>query len=315
MPCSYSQSMTLQQLRYLCGVVDHGFSVSRAARTLFTSQPGISKQIQALEQELGVSILIRQGNRIAGMTTAGEQVVDMARRTLQGAENIRRIGTDHGAGENLRLVIATTHIHARYVLRPVIARYVRERPEVALVLRQGSPAQIEQWVASGEADLGVGGKTQDPSAELVFLPCGELRRSVLTTCDHKLRKVRRPTVQELARYPLITLDVSFAGGWTVINGFAAAGVAPNIVLTATDADVIKSYVEVGLGIAVLPTITYEPDRDRNLAATDVSHLFKPTITQVQLRRGGWLQAHTADFIRAAAPEWTRRRIEDALERR
>ncbi|MDB5957962.1 LysR substrate-binding domain-containing protein [Ramlibacter sp.] len=306
--------MTLQQLRYLCGVVEHGFSVSNAARALFTSQPGISKQIQALEQELGVEILIRHGNRITGTTPAGAQIVDMARRTLQCAENIRRIGGEHAKSDNLRLVVATTHIHARYVLRPVISQYIRKHPQVELVLRQGSPAQIEQWVASGEADLGVGGNTPDPLRELVFLPCGELQRSVLTPREHPLRHVRKLTLAALARYPLITLDVNFSGGWAVINGFASAGVTPNIVLTATDADVIKSYVELGLGVAVLPTITYEPERDRKLAAIDASHLFKPTVTQVQLRRGSYLQSHLTDFITTTHARWSRNSIADALAR-
>ncbi len=306
--------MTLQQLRYLCGVVDHGFSVSKAARSLFTSQPGISKQIQALEQELGLEILIRQRNRISGATPAGVEVVEMARRTLQAAENIRRIGSDHAPRDNLRLVVATTHIHARYVLRTVISRYVREHPKVELVLRQGSPAQIEQWVALGEADLGIGGNTPKPLRELIFLRCGELPRSVLTPREHALQGARRLNLARLANFPLITLDASFSGGWTVINGFAAAGIVPNVVLTATDADVIKAYVEVGLGIAVLPTITYEPARDRNLAAIDVGHLFEPTVTQVQLRRGSYLQAHTLDFIVTAYPRWTKRRIADAMSR-
>lgn len=306
--------MTLQQLRYLCGVVDHGFSVSRAARALFTSQPGISKQIQSLEEELGAEILIRHGNRITGTTPVGAEIVDMARRTLQCAENIRRIGGEHARRDNLRLVVATTHIHARYVLRPVISKYIRKHPQVELVLRQGSPAQIEEWVASGEADLGVGGNTPDPLRELVFLPCGELHRSVLTPRDHPLRRTRKLNFATLAEYPLITLDVNFSGGWAVINGFAGAGVTPNIVLTATDADVIKSYVELGLGIAVLPTITYEPERDRNLAAIDASHLFKPTVTQVQLRRGSYLQAHMTDFITTTHPKWTRHSIADALSR-
>jgi LysR family transcriptional regulator, cys regulon transcriptional activator len=306
--------MTLQQLRYLCGVVDHGFSVSQAARALFTSQPGISKQIQALEEELGVEILIRHGNRITGTTPAGAEIVDMARRTVQCAENIRRISDDRAGRGNLRLVVATTHIHARYVLRPVISTYIRQYPQVELVLRQGSPADIEEWVASGAADLGVGGHTPDPLRELLFLPCGELKRSVLTPREHPLLRARKLTLEALAEYPLITLDVSFSGGSAVINGFAAAGVTPNIVLTATDADVIKSYVELGLGIAVLPTIAYEPERDRHLAAIDAGHLFKPTVTQVQLRRGSYLQAHMIDFITTIHSRWTRRSIADAMSR-
>ena len=305
--------MTLQQLRYLCGVVDNGFSVSNAARALFTSQPGISKQIQALEHELGVGILIRQGNRITGSTPAGAEIVAMARQTLLDAENIRRIGGDHGQRDSGRFVVATTHIHARYVLRPVVMRFIEKYAQVSLVLRQGSPAQIEQWVASGEADLGVGGRLPNPLRELVFLQCGELQRSVLVPLRHPLCAVKRLTLAAIARYPLITLDVSFAGGWAVLNAFAGAHVAPNVVLTATDADVIKSYIELGIGIAVLPTITHEPERDRHLVAIDASRLFMPTVTQLQLRRGAYLQAYMTDFIAMAYPQWTRPAVTRSLE--
>lgn len=304
--------MTLQQLRYLCGVVDHAFSVSNAARALFTSQPGISKQIQALERELGVEILIRHGNRIVGTTPAGAEIVAMARQTLLDAENIRRISGEHVQRDTGRLVVATTHIHARYVLRPVIAQFIKKYAQVALVLRQGSPAQIEQWVACGEADLGVGATSPAPMRELVFLRCGELQRSVLAPKKHPLHAVRKLTLPTLAEYPLITLDSSFSGGWAVLNAFAVAGITPNVVLTATDADVIKSYVGLGLGIAVLPTITYEPERDRHLAAIDAHKLFTPTVTQVQLRRGAYLQAYMVDFITMLYPQWTRHSIARAL---
>jgi LysR family cys regulon transcriptional activator len=304
--------MTLQQLRYLCGVVDNAHSISNAARALFTSQPGISKQIQALERELGVEILVRVGNRITGTTPSGAEIVRMARQTLLDAENIRRVGGDHRPLESGRLVVATTHIHARYVLRPVVMQFIRQYPQVALVLRQGAPADIERWVALGEADIGVGGQSLAPLRELVFLRCGALQRSVIVPPGHALCGLRRLTLQAIARHPLITLDASFAGGWAVLDAFAQAGVQPDIVLTATDADVIKAYVEAGLGIAVLPAIAHEPERDRKLLALDAGRLFAPTVTQVQLRRGTYLQAFMVDFIGMVDAQWNRSSIARAM---
>jgi LysR family cys regulon transcriptional activator len=304
--------MTLQQLRYLCGIVDQGFSVSRAAEVLFTSQPGISKQVQMLERELGIELLIRQGNRITGLTGAGVDVVEMGRRMLHDGDNIKRIGDEHTRRSTGRLVVATTHIHARYVLRPVIPRFKQKYAEVNLVLRQGSPAQIAEWVASGEVDVGIGGKPPQPVDDVVFLPCGALQRSVLAPLDHPLLRKRQLTLKAIAEHPLITLDTSFSGGWAVTNAFALAGIVPNIVLTAIDADVIKSYVELGLGVAVLPSIVHEPKRDLAIGARDASRLFAPTVTQIELRRGTYLRGYVVDFIAMVHPHWTSDAIRRAL---
>lgn len=303
--------MTLQQLRYLCGVVDGHFSVSRAARTLHTSQPGISKQIQMLERELGADLLVREGNRITGLTTMGDEILVVARRMLWGANDLKQIGAEHTHQSQGRMVIATTHIHARYVLRPVIQRFMLKYAEVGLALRQGSPAQIAEWVASGEADLGFSGNPPELNAQVVCLPCGSLVRCAIVPAGHALCDEHPLTLEAIARHPVLTLDSSFAGGSAVTDAFAAAGIEPNIVLSAIDADVIKAYVELGLGVAILPSIAHEPDRDPTLRALPAGHLFAPTVTQIQMRRGKYLRSYMEDFIEMVDARWNRAAIDRA----
>jgi LysR family cys regulon transcriptional activator len=303
--------MNLQQLRYLHGIAEQGFNISRAAAALHTSQPGISKQIQMLEQEIGVEILMRKGNRIVGVTEPGQAILDVARRMLHDAENLKRIGEDFTAKDAGRLVVATTHIHARYVLRDVIRDFIRRHPNVQLVLRQASPAQTARLVASGEADIAVSSQPPESVHDLVTLPCYELHRSVITQKHHPLLEEKRLTLRSIAKYPIITLDQSFIGGSAVLRAFDAARIKPNIVLSAIDADVIKTYVELGLGIAILPSIAYEPRRDRALRAIDAAKLFEPTLTCIELRRENYLRSYMLDFIQRIAPQWSRETIDQA----
>ena len=300
--------MNLQQLRYLHGIAEQGFNISRAAAALHTSQPGISKQIQMLEQEIGIAILARKGNRIVGVTEPGKAILDVARRMLHDAENLKRIGEDFTAKDAGRLVVATTHMHARYVLRDVIRDFIRRHPSVQLVLRQASPAQTAQLVASGEADIGVSSQPSDSVTDLIMLPCYELHRSVITPKGHPLLGEKRLTLKSIARYPIITLDQSFVGGSAVLRAFEAARIRPNIVLSAIDADVVKTYVELGLGIAILPSIAYEPRRDGALRAINAAKLFEPTIACIELRRENYLRSYMLDFIQRIAPQWNRETI-------
>lgn len=304
--------MNLQQLRYLHGIAGEGYNISRAAVALHTSQPGISKQIQMLEQELGVDILLRKGNRIVGVTEPGKMILEVARRMLHDADNLRKISADYTQKGSGRLVVATTHIHARYVLQRVIKDFMRTHPQVQLVLRQGSPSQIAELVASGEADLGISSEPPEPVHELVMLPCARLERSVITQLRHPLLREKRLTLKAIAAYPIITLDQSYVGGSAVLRAFENARIKPNIALSAIDADVIKSYAEVGLGIAILPTVAYEPGRDRKLRAMDASGLFEPTITRIEIRRGSFLRDYMYDFIGRVAPRWDRQIIEKMM---
>jgi LysR family cys regulon transcriptional activator len=305
-------TVKLQQLQSFCALADAGFSVSRAARSLGTSQPAVSKQIRNLESDLQLELLIRANNRIVGLTSAGQAIFEAARRTLWEADNLQRVTEEfceRGAGG---LVIATTHMYARYVLRPVIKDFMRDHPEVRLVLRQGIPAAIAEWVASGDADVGISGKSDEPHDELAFFPCAELSRSVFAPVRHPVLREKKVTLRALAQYPLITLDPSLEGGSVVLGAFERAGVKVNVVLSAIDADVVKSYAELGLGIAVLPSVAYEPGRDRRLGIVDAAHLFAPTSPTIVLRRSRYLRSYMHEFIRRLAPQWDREAIAAAM---
>jgi LysR family transcriptional regulator, cys regulon transcriptional activator len=249
---------------------------------------------------------------VMGVTEPGQAILEVARRMLQDAENLRKIGADFTERSRGRLVIATTHIHARYVLREVIEAFIKRHPAVQLVLRQGSPAETAALVAGGEADIGISSEPSQKIPALVMLACRKLERSVIAPRRHPLLREKRLTLKTIAQYPIITLDQSLVGGSAVLRAFAEAGIEPNIVLTAIDADVIKSYVELGLGIAILPTIAYEAGRDRNLCAIDAKRLFEPTITQIELRRDNYLRSYMYDFITSVAPAWTREAIDRSL---
>lgn len=304
--------MNLRQLRYLCEVVDHGYNITGAAAALHTSQPGVSKQLIQLERELGAELLLRRGNRIIGLTEPGRQAAEVARRMLLDAESLRH-ATSELAGEQAgRLVVGTTHAQARYVLPAVVQRFKSRYPDVQLAIRQENESRVPELVSAGELDIGVSAEPPVPHDGLLILPCHELPRSVITPPRHPLLREKRLTLETIARYPIITLDASFAGGRKVLQAFAARGLAVNVAMSAIDADVIKSYVGLGLGVAILPGIAFEPGRDRNLRALDASRLFEPTVVCAQLRRNHYVRGYMFDFIQMLAPQWERAAIEQAL---
>jgi LysR family transcriptional regulator, cys regulon transcriptional activator len=304
--------MKLQQLRYLCAVVQESFSMSRAAQALGTSQPAISKQLQLLERELGVDLLIRRGNRILGLTAPGEAIIASAQRIVWESDNLARTTAEFRQTGGGRLVIATTHMYARYVLPPVIDAFMHAHPQVRLTLRQGVPSIIAHWVEAGEADVGISGLSEERHEEMIFLPCATLDRSLFTPAHHPLARQKPLTLRKIAQYPLITLDAGTEGGRTVLQSFERAGLMPNVVLTAIDADVVKAYVEMGLGVAVLLSVAYERKRDRSLSAVNAGRLFEPTVPQIALRRGKYLSAAMYDFIARVAGRWDRAAVDGAL---
>jgi len=303
--------MNLRQLRYFEGIVEEGFNISRAAHLLHTSQPGISKQIQLLERELGVDLLLRRGNRIIGVTEPGRAVLGVARRMLQDARNLKHIGDDYAQQDAGRLIVGTTHTHARYVLPDVILRFTDRYPRVQLVMRQDNEGRVADMVAADQADIGVSAQPPRAHDDLLMFPCYELKRCVMARPGHPLLAEKRLTLEKIARYPVITLDDSFAGGRSVTQAFEQRDLAYTVAMTATDADVIKFYAELGLGIAILPTIAHDAERDRNLVVLDASHLFDPTVAYIHVRRHGHLRGYMFDFIRFLAPQWDRAAIEAA----
>ena len=271
--------MNLQQLRYLCAIVDHGLNVSAAAESLFTSQPGISKQIRQLEDELGVPIFIRQGKRLTTLTAGGEVIVASARRALQELNNLRRIGAEFKSEDTGTLAIATTHLQARYVLPPVLKRFTERYPKVRVLLHQGDPFQVAKQTARGEADLGIATEALTEFPELVTLPCYSWNRCVLVPKGHPSSKVRPLTLEAVVKYPIVTYHPTFTGRAKMDAAFDAKGLEPNVVLTALDSDVIKTYVELGFGVGIVSALAYDPERDTQFDKIDASHLF------LQARRG------------------------------
>jgi LysR family transcriptional regulator, cys regulon transcriptional activator len=304
--------MNLQQLRYLCAIVDNGLNVSMAAEALFTSQPGISKQIRQLEDELGVRVFVRQGKRLASLTPAGEAVLATARRALKEIENMRRVGAEYRAEDEGTLSIATTHTQARYVLPTVIRDFAARYPKVKLVLHQGNPIQVAEHTAKGEVDVGIATEALTTFPELVTLPCYQWNRCVLVPRGHALAKVKPLTLAAVARYPIITYDFAFTGRSQINAAFDAEDLAPNVVLTALDADVIKTYVELGMGVGIVATMAFDPVRDNGLERLDASHLFATSTTRLALRRGVLLRGFVYDFIVRFAPALDRTAVDAAL---
>ena len=305
--------MNLQQLRYLCAVVDHGLNVSVAADALFTSQPGISKQIRQLEDELGVPIFIRQGKRLAALTAGGEVIVATARRALQELNNLKRVGAEFKSEDTGALAIATTHTQARYVLPPVLKRFAERYPKVRLLLHQGNPAQVAEQTERADVDVGIATEALADYPGLVSLPCYTWNRCVLVPKGHPLGKVRPLTLEALARYPIVTYDFSFTGRSQINAAFAAKGIEPNVVLTALDSDVIKTYVEMGLGVGIIAQMAYDPARDTQFDKLDAAHLFAASTTRLALRRGVYLRGFVYEFITLFAPQFDRSTIDAALQ--
>jgi len=305
--------VNLQQLRYLCAVVDHGLNVSVAADALFTSQPGISKQIRQLEDELGVPIFIRQGKRLAALTAGGEVIVATARRALQELNNLKRVGAEFKSEDTGSLAIATTHTQARYVLPPVLKRFAERYPKVRLLLHQGNPAQVAEQTQRADVDVGIATEALADFPGLVSLPCYTWNRCVLVPKGHPLGKVRPLTLEALARYPIVTYDFSFTGRSQINAAFAARGLEPNVVLTALDSDVIKTYVELGFGVGIIAQMAHDPARDTQFDKLDAAHLFAASTTRLALRRGVYLRGFVYEFITLFAPQFDRSAIDAALQ--
>ncbi|HNM22980.1 MAG TPA: CysB family HTH-type transcriptional regulator [Rhodocyclaceae bacterium] len=304
--------MKLQQLRYLVEIQRRGLNVSEAAQALYTSQPGISKQVRLLEDELGIVIFERSGKRFVGVTEPGRAVLTIAERILQEAENLRRVGADFAGGDSGRLVLAATHTQARYALPVAVRDFVAQHPRVKLELHQGSPTQIAEWVVGGDADLAIATEALDQYGQLVTLPVRQWSHCVIAPEGHAV--LRQPlSLSNLANWPLITYDTAFTGRSRINRAFERQGLTPNIALTALDADVIKTYVSLGLGLGIISALAFDPARDAGLVALDAAHLFESNTTRLALRRGSYLRQVDYDFIALFAPHLTAKVVDRALQ--
>ena len=305
--------MKIHQLRYVHEVARQGLSISAAAEALFTSQPGVSKQIQLLEEELGLQIFQRNGKRLVGITEPGEQVLVLASRVMREMENIKRVGEEFSHIDTGTLTIATTHTQARYRLPVAVKAFMEQYPQVKLSIHQGNPSQVTEQVASGEADIGIATESISLNPQILCLPAYEWNRCLVMPHDHPLLKSIPLTLEKIVQYPLITYDFAFTGGTLVTRVFSEAGVTPNVVLTAIDADVIKTYVSLGLGVGMLANMAYDKERDANLSMLDVSHLFPPSTTYIGVRKDAYLRGYMLGFIELLAPQFNRKTVNAALK--
>ena len=305
--------MNFQQLRAVRETTRSGFNLTGVAATLNTSQPGISRQIRELEDELGIEIFVRAGKRLTGLTPPGEAVVPIVERLLVEAENLKRVGEDFTAQNSGPLAIAATHSQARYALPAVVRDFRQLFPGVTLVLHQGSPKQIAAMLLSGEADVGIATEALASYEQLVALPCYRWTHSIVVPPGHELLASDAPvTLEQLARHPIITYEAGYTGRTHIDEAFARAGLKPSIVLSAMDADVIKTYVELGMGVGIVASIAFDPERDRTLRALDARHLFEVNLTRLAIRRGTWLRGYVYAFIEAFAPTLTHAAVQRAL---
>src|SRR5437588_1961363 len=304
--------MKLQQLRCLTEVARRGLNVSEAAETLHTSQPGVSKQIKALEDELGVQVFVRHGKRLVAVTEPGKAVITIAERILAEANNLRRAGEEFANEKLGTLTVAATHTQARYALPNAVAGFKKRYPKVQLRIHQGNPTQICEQVLAGEADFCVATEAIALYSDIVSMPVYQWNRCVVVPPRHPLLKAGALTLEKLAQYPIVTYDFAFANRSLVQKAFEAKGLQPNVVLSALDADVIKTYVELGLGIGILAKMAFDPARDRTLRAIDAGHLFESSTSRLGIKRGAYLRRYAYEFIELFAPHLPRNIVEPAV---
>ena len=305
--------MNFQQLRAVRETARLGFNLTEVAHALHTSQPGVSRQIRELEDELGIEIFVRAGKRLTGLTPPGEVLLPVVERLLLDADNLKRVGDEFVAQNSGRLSIAATHSQARYALPTVVRDFRAVYPQVTLELHQGSPRQVAAMLLSGEADIGVATEALAQYEQLVALPCYRWTHSIVVPPGHELLEADGPvTLQQLARLPIITYESGYTGRTHIDEAFAKAGLKPSIVLSAMDADVIKTYVELGMGVGIVASIAFDAERDRTLRALDARHLFEVNLTRLAIRRGTWLRGYVYAFIESFAPTLTRELVRRAL---
>lgn len=296
--------MKLQQLRYIWEVAHHDLNVSATAQALYTSQPGISKQIRLLEDELGVEIFARSGKHLTRVTPAGEAVLKIAGEILRKTESIKQVAQEFSNERQGSLSVATTHTQARYALPRVIESFMKNYPDVSLHMHQGTPMQIAEMAANGTTDFAIATEAMEMFGDLIMMPCYRWNRSILVPKGHPLARVLKPTLEQVAAYPLVTYVFGFTGRSKLDEAFQGQGLTPKVAFTAADSDVIKTYVRLGVGIGIVASMAVDSELDDDLVAIDASHLFASSVTSVGFRKGTFLRGYMYDFISAFAPHLT-----------
>ena len=304
--------MKLQQLRYIWEVAHHDLNVSATAQSLYTSQPGISKQIRLLEDELGVEVFSRSGKHLTRITPAGERIIATAGEILRKVDSIKQIAQEFSNERKGTLTLATTHTQARYALPPIIQKFIKNYPDVSLHMHQGSPMQICEMTVDGTADFAIATEALELFADLVMMLCYRWNRCVIVPKGHPLTQLSSLTLETLAEWPLVTYVFGFTGRSKLDEAFSNRGLSPKVVFTAADADVIKTYVRLGLGVGIVAHMAVDPVTDPDLVVIDASQLFESSVTKIGFRRGTFLRGYMYEFIEAFAPHLTREMIDQAL---
>jgi LysR family transcriptional regulator, cys regulon transcriptional activator len=305
--------MKLQQLKYVREIARQELSVSAAANALHASQPGVSNQVQLLEQELGLQIFERHGKRLTNLTPVGKSVVDMADRVLLDVENIRQLAADNRDAQTGTLSIGTTHTQARYALPNAIKAFSLRYPQVHLNIVQGTPTDVAEMAATGRVDIAIATEGLSKFESLAILPCYDWNRSIVVPPAHPLLSESKLTLQAIADYPILTYVMGFTGRAQQDQSFIDKNLEPNVIFTATDADVIKTYVGLELGIGIIASMAFDQQKDQPLKAIDASHLFKPSTTHLGIRRGSYLRAYSYAFIELFASHLNKDTIEKAIQ--
>jgi len=304
----------LQQLRYIWEVAHHDLNVSATAQSLFTSQPGISKQIRLLEDELGVEVFSRSGKHLTHVTPAGEVILELAGEILRKSESIKRVAQEFSNEKSGTLSIATTHTQARYVLPGIIKEFMSSYPQVSLQMQQGTPLQIAEMAAEGTVDFAIATEALELFSDIVMLPCYRWNRCIVVPKDHPLASASKVTLEAVAEHPIVTYTFGFTGRSKLDDAFNSRGLTPKVTFTAVDADVIKTYVRLGLGIGIIAGLAYDEVLDEDLVKLDASHLFASSVTSLGFRKGTFLRGYMYDFITELAPHLTSDIVGEALSR-
>ncbi|MFK8047949.1 MAG: HTH-type transcriptional regulator CysB [Halioglobus sp.] len=304
--------MKLQQLRYIWEVAHHDLNVSATAQSLYTSQPGISKQIRLLEDELGVEVFSRSGKHLTHITPAGEAILKTAGEILRKVESIKQVAQEYSNEKKGSLSLATTHTQARYALPDTIRSFIDRYPDVSLHMHQGTPMQISEMAADGTVDFAIATEALELFSDLVMMPCYRWNRCVLVPRNHPLAQVSKLTLEDVAAHPIVTYVFGFTGRSKLDEAFIEKGLIPKVVFTAADADVIKTYVRLGLGIGIVAGMAYDAETDSDMVSLDASHLFSSSITKIGCRKGTFLRGYMYDFIENFAPHLTRDLVSEAF---
>ncbi len=304
--------MNLHQLRFVREAVRQNYNLTEAAKALFTSQPGVSKAIIELEEELGVDIFTRHGKRIRGLTEPGRMVLSSVELIMKEIDSLKRIGKEYASQDSGSFTIATTHTQARYALPKVVQAFMQKYPKVRLSLLQGNPKQLAEMVQKDQADIAIATESIANIDGLVSLPCYQWEHVVIVPPEHALLKSKNLSLEEIAAFPLITYDTAFAGRNKIDRAFELRSLKPDILLEAIDADVIKTYVELGMGVGIIAGMAFDPERDRNLRSISVGHLFGNNVSRVAVKQGAYLRSYIYSFIELLTPGMNRKLIEQAI---